>query len=334
MLSSHADATALLALIAGCEPAESWIEVRYQPTNERVTGWPSRWFRVRDVEHAASFAIETGRVVNVYAGTAPRVRKRGRAIDVERGWLLSADADTDRALVRLGAFPLTPTMIVASGGCTPSGRAKQHAYWKLTEALGRNELEAVKARLASALESDPAIASAAGILRVPGTMNHKAHGGTVRLVAFDPARMYSVETISAALGQTPLPGMRRRSEEGEINGLAWLEAQDDAVCRVAPPIYFRRLTGLTIPAGGGLVSCCLAGHAEKTPSLRVYAEPWEGWFCFGCRRGGSVFELAAHLYDVPLPLRGRAFMDVRNYLGRVLSEDLLRSELVANRSRS
>ena len=37
-------------------------------------------------------------------------------------------------------------------------------------------------------------------------------------------------------------------------------------------------------------ACCPL-HGEKTPSLKVYADPQRGWHCFGCGRGGTVIDL-------------------------------------------
>jgi len=40
-------------------------------------------------------------------------------------------------------------------------------------------------------------------------------------------------------------------------------------------------------------------HHEKTPSLKVYAEPGRGWHCFGCDKGGSVIDFVMHLFNIP-----------------------------------
>jgi DNA primase len=39
-------------------------------------------------------------------------------------------------------------------------------------------------------------------------------------------------------------------------------------------------------------------HPDRTPSLHVYEDPARGWFCFGCRRGGSVYDLAGALWGI------------------------------------
>lgn len=46
---------------------------------------------------------------------------------------------------------------------------------------------------------------------------------------------------------------------------------------------------------GGFARCPL--HGEKTASLKVYADPRRGWYCFGCGLGGSVIDLAMALWE-------------------------------------
>lgn len=45
--------------------------------------------------------------------------------------------------------------------------------------------------------------------------------------------------------------------------------------------------------------CPLPGHSEKTPSFHIDEER-QVFKCFGCDRGGDLFELAGHLYGEPL----------------------------------
>ena len=42
-------------------------------------------------------------------------------------------------------------------------------------------------------------------------------------------------------------------------------------------------------------------HPDGTPSLHVYPTPEQGWFCFGCRRGGTIYDLAAEVWDTHTP---------------------------------
>lgn len=57
-------------------------------------------------------------------------------------------------------------------------------------------------------------------------------------------------------------------------------------------------------------SCCpLPGHEDARPSFKAYDDG--GFNCFGCNRGGTIFQFAAHLWGIPLPLRGDSFREVR-----------------------
>ena len=89
----------------------------------------------------------------------------------------------------------------------------------------------------------------------------------------------------------------------------------DPLRLIPPPLYFERLTGLRAGRSGKLH--CLF-HDDRSPSLHVYQEPDRGWYCFGCARGGSIYDLAALLWltgqSPGQPLRGADFRSVRDRL--------------------
>jgi hypothetical protein len=87
----------------------------------------------------------------------------------------------------------------------------------------------------------------------------------------------------------------------------------DPLLLVPPPVYFERLTGLRV-GHSGKVPCLF--HDDRHPSLHVYTEADRGWYCFGCRRGGSVYDLAALLWG--RTTRGEDFVEVRRELANVL----------------
>jgi DNA primase len=87
----------------------------------------------------------------------------------------------------------------------------------------------------------------------------------------------------------------------------------DPLRLVPPPVYFERLTGLRVGRSGKLH--CLF-HDDRSPSLHVYPEPDRGWYCFGCGRGGSVFDLAALLWG--RETRGQDFLELRRELEKLL----------------
>ncbi len=53
-------------------------------------------------------------------------------------------------------------------------------------------------------------------------------------------------------------------------------------------------------------------EVERLDALHVYNEPGRGWYCFGCGRGGSIYDLAALLSG--RSSRGRDFVALRREL--------------------
>ncbi len=88
--------------------------------------------------------------------------------------LLWADLDFDKypggateARQRLGGFPLTPSIVVSTGGGL-------HAYWWLKEAVQPTpEVEAILRGISQALGADPAVCDLARVMRLPGSWNWK-----------------------------------------------------------------------------------------------------------------------------------------------------------------
>ncbi len=76
----------------------------------------------------------------------------------------------------------------------------------------------------------------------------------------------------------------------------------------------QRLTGQVV-GRSRKVRCPL--HDDRVASLHVYPDAERGWYCFGCRRGGSVYDLAALLWR--RPTRGAEFAALRRDLQRLLS---------------
>jgi CHC2 zinc finger len=73
-----------------------------------------------------------------------------------------------------------------------------------------------------------------------------------------------------------------------------------------PALYVEQLTGVSVPRSGK-IRCPF--HLDSTPSLHVYRDPPRGWYCYGCRRGGSVYDFAALLWGVQT--RGAAYKHLR-----------------------
>ena len=69
----------------------------------------------------------------------------------------------------------------------------------------------------------------------------------------------------------------------------------------------------------GYARCPL--HDEEIPSLKLYDEPRDGWYCWGCARGGDLVEYAAwRRYGRPArELDRHQFAEVAGWLGSALS---------------
>jgi DNA primase len=70
-------------------------------------------------------------------------------------------------------------------------------------------------------------------------------------------------------------------------------AIDDALRSIAAEEYAFVLTGRRANRQGKIA--CPFHHPDRTPSLQLY--PDGTWFCFGCRRGGSIYDFAAAVWN-------------------------------------
>ena len=255
----------------------------------------------------ATRAIVLGRRTDVYVGCAPRTRRHGGRDAVDRAFVLWADCDGEDAVAALHDFEPSPAIVIASG----SG-SNCHAYWPLTQPLGRDEVERANRRLALALGADPASADAARILRVPGTRSHKHDPPTaVDAIRLDTSRPVDAADVVGSLPDPPAPTPRR----GPVMSAA--RRGDDPLLAIAPDLYVRRLLGVDVPRHRK-VPCPF--HEDRHASLHVYETAERGWYCFGaCRRGGTIYDLAAPLYGYTA--RGDDFLRLRTELRRLFGLD-------------
>lgn len=84
--------------------------------------------------------------------------------------------------------------------------------------------------------------------------------------------------------------------------------EDDPLMLIPARTYVAALTGEE--AGLGNISCPLPDHDDIVPSFRVYSGG--GWRCFGCGRSGTIYDLAAALWDTET--RGQAFVELHKRL--------------------
>ena len=274
------------------------VEVRYRPRGGAMS---QRFHRADRPELAAELILLLAQAHDVYFGCAPRQRRSGGRRAIARVWSLWADCDGTAASTRLESFEPRPPIVVRSGSA-----ANRHAYWPLTAPLTPRDAEAANARLAHALGADPAATDAARILRPPHTRNFKhqppAPVELERLV--DDRKM--ADDILRGLPELPLRERRSREPGPALR-------RDDALRAIEPAVYVEALTGQAV-GRDRKVRCPF--HEDASPSLHVYETPEGGWYCFSCKRGTSVYDLAGPLWN--LETRGRDFIELRQRLSDVL----------------
>jgi hypothetical protein len=182
----------------------------------------------------------------------------------------------------------------------------------LTAPLARDEVERGNRRLAHALGAYPASADCARILRVPSTLSWKRDRPTrVDALRLDIDRRLVVDDIVGGLTDPPQPGPPAAPRPAVVDG-------DDPLLAIAPEVYVQRLLGVQVPRHRK-VACPF--HEDRHPSLHVYTTPERGWYCYGrCRRGGSIYDLAAPLYGYTD--RGEDFLRLRTELRRLFGLDV------------
>jgi len=244
----------------------------------------------------------------------PLTRRRprsGKAGEVLPGRVVWVDIDESVRLERLRSFPHRPHLVVYSG----SGGA--HAYWRLAERLPPEALEQANRKLAHRLGADLAVTDRARIMRVPGSFNRKA-GRPCRLAFCDLARppIPVTRLVAGLTDPDPAPAPPTAAERRRH---AAMIATDEAA-RIPPPVYFRALAGVDVPERGGHVPCPLGEHHDQFASCMVYRDAAEGWWCYGCSRGGTIYDLASLLEGGPWgrDLRGQAFSELKRRVQRQL----------------
>jgi len=286
-----------LNTLFGAARTSTLVELRW-----RMGAGMSRRFLASGALDAAGEAIASlGASTDVYVGVLPRWRRGGgRADVVGDGRTVWVDLDIADGLGRLEPVDPAPSLVVASGA-----EGHVHAYWRLRRAVPPGVIERANARLAFAFGGDLRVGDAARILRPPATVNHK-HGEPVRLVHCEP-RVVALGELTGGLPDAP--GWRPQpAPQGPRPRSGRLEA-------LAPELYVQRLTGQTV-GRSRKVRCPL--HDDGTPSLHVYLDAQRGWFCFGCGRGGTVYDLAAALWG--RELRGAGFAALRADLQTLLGD--------------
>ncbi|HTV20201.1 MAG TPA: CHC2 zinc finger domain-containing protein [Polyangiaceae bacterium] len=249
---------------------------------------------------------------DVYVGVLPRWRRSGGrdAVvgDCRTVWV---DLDSDVAARVLEPVDPAPSLVVASGA-----PGHLHAYWSLRRAEPPLVIERANRRLAWALGADLASTDAARVLRPPATVNHVRGGAAVTFA--DAVAVGGVCDLSDLVGGLVDPPGRRADAPARQGGGS-RRAGGDWLRDVPPERYVAALTGQRV-GRSGKVRCPL--HDDRIPSLHVYQQPEDGWYCFGCRSGGSIYDLAGALWGIEP--RGDGMRGLRSALQHLLGPDVRR----------
>lgn len=286
-----------LGALYGAAPADSYIEARYRRPDG--PGMAQQFTSAKPEPGFIDWILATGEETDLYLGVAPRSEKRGGRDAIERAHALWVDADSPQSIEALGRFTPAPAIIVHSG----NGR---HAYWPLYPPLSADHVERANRRLAYALEADSRSTDAARILRPPGTFNHK--GGAPVPVEIErlEVEVFTAREVVGDLADPPGPASRSAQRSPR-------DAGPDALLSIPPTIYVPAFTSRALGVDGKI--CCPL-HEDRTPSLHAYPTAEQGWTCFGCGRGGSIYDLASALSGIGT--RGRDFKRLRGWIGERL----------------
>jgi hypothetical protein len=290
---AHNDIERFLTLLAGREPDGGLLEIRYR--NPRTPARMRQQFHdAVDTRHSARAIVRLAARSDVYIGVAPRQIPVGGRRAVARAWVLWADLDQPADDNLASRVPVAPGVIIDTG--TPGHR---HLYWPLAVPLAPAAVERANATLAHALGADSgAVLGAATILRPPHTHNYKHQPPRpVTLREFDPRTHHRDEILA---------GLATPQDSRATVGNRRPGATRDLLLTIEPARYVEALTGQVVPRYRK-ITCPL--HDDSTPSLHVYRHPENGWHCYGCHRGGTIYDLAGALWG--LQTRGSDFLALR-----------------------
>jgi CHC2-type zinc finger protein/DNA primase RepB-like protein len=292
-----------LTAIAGRPDADDDIEVRWKPRGREMR---REFHRADRLEAIVPAVLGRARHADVYLGCAPRRRGKGGGKDaIGRAWQLWVDCDTAEAEAALRAFRPLPNLVIRTGR-----RDHLHAYWTLREAISPAEAEGVCKRLAAHLGADEKSTDIARILRAAGTQNHK-HDPPLAVECVRLEIDGRLPVAAEVLANVPALAIPAVAAPVVPRAPRALVDAGDVLLSIPATDYVPALTGQEVGRDGKIV-CPF--HDDSSPSLHVHDD---GWYCYGCERGGSIVDFGAHLYGIEP--RGRGYHDVR----RALSGELL-----------
>jgi hypothetical protein len=289
------------------------IEVRYRDP-ARQGRWRQRFVGAARPGCAARAILALGRVTDTYVGVAARQRRGGGKDAIDEVHVVWVDLD-GVPLVDVDTLAVPPGIVVRSGSA-----GHRHLYWPLSEPVTIARAELANRRLAAYLGGDVgAVCNVAAVLRAPGTSSFKrAEPVGVTLERLRTER-HELDEIVAGLpphgGVDARPAGRMRHPGADAV---------DPLLHVQPAHFAELLVG-RVPGRDRKICCSF--HEDRTPSLHLYETGEQGWYCFGCGRGGDIYDFAGALWG--LKTRGRDYLELR----RRLSEQLLPLSIVSHLTR-
>jgi CHC2 zinc finger len=127
------------------------------------------------------------------------------------------------------------------------------------------------------------------------------------MLEFDLTRRHEVDQLVGDLPDPPGKPPRGR-DLGQRR--AW-HPLDRALLAIPAERYVQELAGIRPSRAGKL---CCPFHDDHNPSLQLYEDG--GWYCFGCRQGGTIYDFAALLWSAGT--KDRAFLRLRARLAAEL----------------
>jgi hypothetical protein len=312
MNPSHTNEDLLIYLqtLAGNPMPAGCFDVRWRTA---TGGMRRRFIPARDTAAAVGLITGLASRADVYVGVALREGgAHGGRTAIGGSHLLFVECDHEHIERSLAGFPHLPTMEVASG----TGR-HVHLYWSLRAGVANLEVEDANRRLALRLGCDRASVDAARLLRPPGTFNYKDdEPSPVSLIAYRSEAQY---TLAQLIGWLPKPISAEVREDRQAQHRRPGTALDRELRAISTADYVRALAGRE-PNSAGKVLCPF--HNDRDPSLHAY--DGGSFYCFGCRRGGTIYDFAAHLWfsgQSARALRGRRFIELRERLTALFFPD-------------
>jgi hypothetical protein len=286
-----------LRALAGDGPRHHYLELRARTANG---GMRAGFYSVHALERAAEAIRDLAARTDVYVGVCPRSRRAGTRDAVSEAWTLWVETDDPAATERALHHAPAPAIVVRSG--TP-GHA--HLYWPLSHPLTGAQAEAANRRLAATLGADERCVDASRILRPPATLNHKTNPPRPVALERHALARYPARDVLATTRALPQPA-RQHALQRPTPARSHVR---DPLLAIEPPVYVRALLGVEVPPSGKLL-CPF--HPDRHPSFHVYPTAERGWYCYGGCGGGSIYDLAARLWN--LTPRGHEFHELRHRL--------------------